>query len=165
MYGAVLTLDPGTTKSGEPIDAFERELINAFQRGFPITAQPYAEVAWRLGTSEERVLAALARLEEKGVLARIGAVIAPHRAGWSTLAAMAVPPERLEEVAAIVNGYAGVNHNYERENAMNLWFVVTGADEEAVRSVLADIERRAGIAVTDLPLVEACHIDLGFPLP
>ncbi len=99
------------------------------------------------------------------MLARIGAVVAPHRAGWSTLAAMAVPPARLDEVAELVSAYPEVNHNYERENEVNLWFVVTASDEAAARAVLADIEARSGIAVVDLPLVEAYHIDLGFPLP
>ena len=77
---------------------------------------------------------------------------------------MAVPRERLQSVAEIVSGYDEVNHNYEREHAFNLWFVVTAKDERAVADVLADVRRRTGLAVMDLPLVEAFHIDLGFPL-
>ena len=88
----------------------------------------------------------------------------PKRLGASTLAAMAVPRERLQSVAELVSGYEQVNHNYEREHVFNLWFVVTAEDERAVADVLADVHRRTGIAVMDLPLVEAYHIDLGFPL-
>jgi len=63
-----------------------------------------------------------------------------------------------------VSSYAQVNHNYEREHAFNLWFVVTSEDEQAIADVLDGIRRRTGIAVMELPLVEAFHIDLGFPL-
>jgi DNA-binding Lrp family transcriptional regulator len=147
------------------LDDLERRIVNAYQRGLPTSPRPYAVIANRLGVSEAEVLAALKRLRASGVLDRVGAVVAPHRAGWSTLAAMAVPAERFEETAQLVSGYAQVNHNYERENALNLWFVVAGADENVVRGVLADIERRTGLAVIDLPLVEAYHIDLGFALP
>ena len=77
---------------------------------------------------------------------------------------MAVPRDRLDAVANLVSEYEEVNHNYEREHAFNLWFVVTARDEQAVADVLADVRRRTGIAVMDLPLLEAFHIDLGFPL-
>jgi DNA-binding Lrp family transcriptional regulator len=81
---------------------------------------------YRLGIDEETVLAASPqRLRETGVVSRVGAVFAPRRVGASTLAALAVPPDRLEEIAARVSARPEVNHNYEREHRYNLWFVVT----------------------------------------
>jgi DNA-binding Lrp family transcriptional regulator len=77
---------------------------------------------------------------------------------------MAVPPDRIEEVAALVSGYPEVNHNYEREHRWNLWFVVSAASVTDVAIVLRDIERRSGLAVLDLPLVRSFKLDLGFPL-
>ena len=68
------------------------------------------------------------------------------------------------EVADLVSSYSEVNHNYEREHAFNLWFVVTASDERAVSEVLAEVQRRSGLAVMDLPLTEEFHIDLGFRL-
>ncbi|HRK24958.1 MAG TPA: AsnC family transcriptional regulator, partial [Beijerinckiaceae bacterium] len=84
--------------------------------------------------------------------------------GASTLAAVAARPERIEAVAAVINGFAGVNHNYERENAYNLWFVVTGRDWADVTATLAGIEQQTGLAVLNLPLEKSYHIDLGFSL-
>ncbi len=147
------------------LDPLERRLIDEFQRGFPLVPRPYAEIARRLGVEEDAVIAALDRLAAKGVLDRVGAVLAPHRAGWSTLAAMKVPEDRLDAVAALVSDYAAVNHNYAREHAVNLWFVVTGPDEAAVRAVLDDIARKSDLRVLVLPLLEAYHVDLGFALP
>ncbi|MDH4134380.1 MAG: Lrp/AsnC family transcriptional regulator, partial [Gammaproteobacteria bacterium] len=118
----------------------------------------------RLGTSENEVLARLARLKDEGAISRIGAVVRPNTIGVSTLAAMAVPAERLEEIAQIVNSYAEVNHNYEREHNLNLWFVATAADSGHLQQVLSDIQARCSIEVLPFPLVEDYHIDLGFEL-
>jgi DNA-binding Lrp family transcriptional regulator len=77
---------------------------------------------------------------------------------------MEVPASRLDAVAELVNDYAEVNHNYEREHRFNLWFVVTAANEAHLAAVLADIEAKSGIHVMSLPMLEAYHIDLGFAL-
>ena len=91
-------------------------------------------------------------------------MFAPHGAGWSTLAAMAVPAHRLEEVAALVSARPEVNHNYEREHRINLWFVVAAPTEARVGEVLRGIEAATGLPVLDLPLVESYRLDLGFAL-
>ncbi len=142
----------------------EKRLLDCYQRGFPLTARPYQEIAREQGCDEKTVIATLSRLQDLGLISRIGAVVTPHRAGWSTLAAMAVPRDRLEAVADLVSALPEVNHNYEREHRLNLWFVVTGKDVEHVRSVLQAIEARTGLAVLDLPMVEAFRLDLGFSL-
>ena len=146
------------------LSIFERRLLDEFQRDFPLTPCPYAALARRLDVDEARVIDTLSRLQAQGLISRIGAVVTPHRAGWSTLAAMSVPEDRLDDVAAIVNGYSEVNHNYEREHELNLWFVVAGPDRTGVSSILADIEDRTGLPVLDLPLEEAYRLDLGFSL-
>lgn len=142
----------------------ERRLLNDFQRDLPLTPRPFAEVAARLGTDETSVLETLAALQESGAISRVGAVIAPHRAGSSTLAAMAVPADRLEEVAALVSAYPEVNHNYEREDELNLWFVVAAPTRRRVENVLGEIEYWTDIEVLDLPLEEAFRLDTGFAL-
>jgi DNA-binding Lrp family transcriptional regulator len=142
----------------------DRRLLNDFQQDFPLSAAPYADMARALGVTEEEVLARLRELKQAGAISRVGAVVRPNTVGVSTLAAMAVPPDELETVAAIVNGYTEVNHNYEREHRLNLWFVAAAADEAALDATLEKIARLTGISVLKLPLVEEYHIDLGFPL-
>jgi len=148
----------------EHYDALDRRLLDEFQRGFPLTERPFADVAERLQTDESEIIERLRRLKAEGAVSRVGAVLAPHAIGWSTLAALAVPVERLDEIAEIVNGYPEVNHNYEREHRFNLWFVVTAEDEDAVAAVLDDIAGRTGLRPLDLPLLEPFHLDLGFAL-
>jgi len=149
---------------GETPRTLERRIVDLYQKGFPLEPRPYAAIAKLLGSTEEEVIAALGRLKENGVLSRIGAVVRPNTAGASTLAALAVPEGRLEKVAEIVNLYPEVNHNYEREHRFNLWFVVTAPDRRRIDQVLREINAWTGLEVLDLPLEEAFHIDLGFPV-
>jgi len=144
------------------MEDLDKRLLNDFQRDLPLTPRPFATLAQRLRCRESEVLLALRRLQGQGSISRVGAIIAPHRAGVSTLAALAVPPERLDEIAELVNSYAEVNHNYEREHDYNLWFVLTAPDQARLDAVLADIEQRTGLSVLNLPLEREYHIDLGF---
>jgi len=140
-------------------------LLNEFQRGFPLVAEPFLHIAKKCGCTEAEVMSAFARLREHGVISRIGPVFAPKKVGCSTLAAMAIPPDRLEEVAVWISGLPEVNHNYEREHELNLWFVATARDEEHLLNALTSIKDHTGIEVHDLRLMEEYRIDLGFEIP
>ena len=139
-------------------------LLNEFQRGFPLEPRPYARLADALGIEEHDVLASLADLKAEGKLARVGAIVRPNSIGASTLAAMRVRANRLEEVAEVVSRRPEVNHCYQREHEINLWFVVIAADRQEVLRVLDEIAEDTGEAVLDLPIIEPYHIDLGFDL-
>lgn len=147
-----------------PLGDLEFRLLNDWQRGFPLGGRPYAELAARLDVGEGEVIQTLAGLVESGHISRIGAVFRPHVLGCSTLAAVACPEERVGAVAALIDGYPEVNHNYLREHRYNLWFVATAPDRARLDAVLADIHVRAGLRPLDLPMVVDYHIDLGFKL-
>ena len=155
---------PATGRNSTRLDDVDRRLLNEFQSRFPLTATPYADIARTLGVSEQNVIERLQRLQASGTVSRVGPVFRPNRIGASTLAAMAVPAARLEEVAALVSAYAAVNHNYEREHDYNLWFVAAAPDATQLAAILQDIARRTGLAVMSLPMLEDYHIDLGFDL-
>jgi DNA-binding Lrp family transcriptional regulator len=140
------------------------ELANAWQRGFPLVPRPFAEIAERSRLTENEVLRKFLDLKTQGVIDRIGPVLRPNAVGASTLAALAVAPQRLADVAAFVSDQPGVNHNYEREHRYNLWFVVHGASEADVEAGIARIEQASGLQALRLPLLEEFHIDLGFDL-
>lgn len=147
-----------------PTDGLAQRLLDAYQRDFPLEPRPFARIAADVGVAEADVITTLAKLTEAGSISRIGAVVRPNSIGASTLAALSVAADDVERVAALVCSHAEVNHCYEREHAINLWFVVVAADRNAVTRVLRAIEAETGLACLDLPIVEAYHIDLGFPL-
>ena len=142
----------------------ERRLLDDYQRDFPLEPRPFARIAQALGVSEQQVLDALGHLQENAVVSRVGPVFRPNRVGVSTLAALAVPRESLADVAAIVNAFGEVNHNYEREHDYNLWFVVTARDAAHLERVLEAIATATGLRPLNLPLLEDYFIDLGFRL-
>ena len=150
--------------AGPGLDALDLRLLDDFQRAFPLCERPFAAIAERLGCEAGEVTARLEALERRSVVSRVGPVFAPGRIGASTLAAMAAPPERIESVAGCVNRFPAVNHNYEREHELNLWFVVAAPSARERDETLAAIGLRTGLEVLDLRLERAYHIDLGFPL-
>lgn len=142
----------------------QQHLLNEYQRDFPLTPRPFADIASQLQTSETEIIVALEAFQSAEMISRVGPIFAPRKLGASTLAAMAVPADRLEAVAEMVNTYAEVNHNYEREHRFNLWFVATAPDQAHLDAVLAQIETSTECKVVSLPLLADYHIDLGFPL-
>jgi DNA-binding Lrp family transcriptional regulator len=139
-------------------------ILNDFQRGFPLDSSPYATIARQIGVDEETVLHTINKLKENGYISRVGAVFRANTIGISTLAAMQVPEDEIEKVAAIVNHYDEVNHNYRRDHQFNLWFVATACNEDRLNDVLDEIEESTGIPVMYLPMIEDYHIDLGFDI-
>ncbi len=145
-------------------EASRMRLLNDYQRDFPVVSQPFAQLAQALDVDEAAVLKMLSDGLQQGVLSRVGAVFAPRRIGASALAALSAPTHRIEEVAACINAHAEVNHNYQREHAFNLWFVITAASGRRLGEVVEAIERDSGCKVIVMPLEQAFHIDLGFDL-
>lgn len=146
------------------LDSLSRQLMDRYQRGFPVGPRPFLQLAQELGVKEQEIIDCLRSLRSQRVITRVGPVFDHHRAGASTLAALAVPAERLLEIADYVNGFEGVNHNYEREHEFNLWFVVTACDQDTLSQILQAIEQDTGMPMLVLPMEQAYHIDLGFQL-
>jgi len=146
------------------MNTIEYRLLNEFQRDLPLCTAPYEKMGRTLGIDQASVIAALKRLRQDGKVSRVGAVFRPNTVSASTLAAMLVPEQRLDEVAALVSACPSVSHNYSRIYRWNLWFVASARDEKRLARVLDSIEADSGCPMMRLPLVETYHIDLGFDL-
>ena len=145
-------------------DPIDRLLLDNWQRGFPMTSEPFAVLADALSIPQEDVLHRLKRMQRSGRITRVGATLAPNTISASTLAAVAAPSDQVEDVAAIIGSEKGVNHSYEREDHWNLWFVVTGPDRAYVDAAISRIEKKTGLRVMDLRLMRPFNVDLGFRL-
>lgn len=147
--------------TGRPLDATDRKILNGLQGGFPICDRPYAAAAVELGLTEAELIARLERLLADRVLSRFGPMFNAEALGGAvTLAAMAVPAARFDDVAALVNDYPEVAHNYRRDHALNMWFVVATADPARIGAVLWEIAQRTGLQVIDLPKEEEFFLEL-----
>ena len=146
------------------LDPTDRRLLDRWQNDFPLVPRPFQVIAQELSLSEADVLGRLQKLSDAGAISRVGATCRPNTAGASTLAAVAVPEERIEEVAAVIGSEPGVNHSYLREHRWNIWFVATGPDRTSVDAILNRVRKLSGLQVLDLPLVRPFNINLGFAL-
>ena len=146
------------------MDAVDRQMIDMLHGGFPVKEQPYLAVGRALGLSEQEVLDRLSGLLEKRTLTRFGPLYDAAKLGGAfTLAAIAVPEDRFDEVAEIVNAFPEVAHNYAREHALNMWFVVGVDRAERIAEVLGEIEERTGLEVLNMPKEEEYFLELRLP--
>ncbi len=148
------------------MDRVDRELVNRLQDGIEIEQRPFAPIARALDISEDEVVGRLERLVEDGYLSRFGPLYNADRMGGAvTLAALAVPPERMDEVAGLVNAHVEVSHNYARDHdVLNMWFVVSAEAPDRVDEVLEAIEKETGLAVYDMPKEREYYIGLRLAL-
>src|SRR4051812_16721321 len=105
----------------------EAKLLETIQDSIPLCARPFAQIGDQVGLEEGEVLQQLRTLKQppRRVIRQISAIFDSGSLGYkSTLVAAKVDPTRLEEAAAIISQHPGVSHNYERENAYNLWYTL-----------------------------------------
>lgn len=145
------------------MDSIDRNIINHLHGGFPIAERPYLLVAQTLGIEEQELMTRLVRLLDEKVLTRFGPMYQIERMGGAfTLAAMRIPPEDFERVAAIVNAMPEVAHNYERTHRFNMWFVLATASPQGIDDAIASIEQNTGYRVYNMPKEREYFVEARF---
>lgn len=143
------------------MDVRDQELINALHGGVPIEERPYAKIGQQLGMTEDEVIERLQRLLNDRTLTRFGPLYDVAKLGGAfTLAALSAPAERFDEIAEIVNSFPEVAHNYAREHALNMWFVVGAEKPGRIVEVLSQIKDRTGLEVLNMPKEEEYFLEL-----
>ena len=143
------------------MDEIDRRIINALQVGFPVCNAPYQQVAGQLGLTEQALLERLQALLDNGTLSRFGPLYhAELMGGALTLAAVKAPPERFDEVTDIINTFPEVAHNYARNHALNMWFVIATETPEQIRQTLTAIEQQTGLTVYNMPKINEYFVGL-----
>jgi DNA-binding Lrp family transcriptional regulator len=145
------------------MDDIDRRIINGLQGGFPIVERPFAVFSEQFGLDEDDLITRIERLCAEGWLSRFGPMYDADRLGGGTcLAAMAVPEDRFETVAAQVNAHPEVAHNYARAHALNMWFVVAAEASDRIDLVLGEIATETGLAVYAMPKLEEYFVGARF---
>ncbi|TLX56094.1 Lrp/AsnC family transcriptional regulator [Stutzerimonas nosocomialis] len=145
------------------MDELSRLLINRLQTGLPLERHPWQALAEELGTDSRTLRERVQVLLDDGILTRFGPMFDIERLGGAfTLAALAVPEARFDAVAEQLAAMPEVAHNYRREHAWNMWFVLGCATPEGVAQAIARIEAQTGLPVLNLPKEETYHVGLHF---
>ncbi|MEE8500763.1 MAG: Lrp/AsnC family transcriptional regulator, partial [Kiloniellales bacterium] len=98
-------------------------------------------------------------------LSRFGPLYNAERLGGAvTLAAMAVPEAEFDRVAEAVNAHPEVAHNYARDHALNMWFVISTDRPQHIDETIEAIEEETGLTVYEMPKLEEFTIGLRFEL-
>lgn len=135
----------------------DKLLLNRLQKDFPVHKAPYSVIGEELGMTEQEVLERVIKLKQQGYIRRIGPFFSSHKLGYtSTLVALSVPEEAIDETAAVINRYAGVTHNYVRSGKYNMWFTFIATSEAQLQQSLADIRVQTGM--TDMLILPATHM-------
>ena len=143
------------------MDETDRRIVNALQGGFPVCDEPFAVVAETLGIGADELIGRLRALLDCGVLSRFGPQFQVERMGGRfVLAALSVPEADFDRVAAIVNAFDEVAHNYRREHRLNMWFVLATESPERIAEVAARIEAATGLPVFLFPKEREYFVEL-----
>jgi DNA-binding Lrp family transcriptional regulator len=130
----------------------ERRLLLHVQEGLPLVAKPYAALAERIGTSEERIMEMVRSLLERGAIKRLAAVPNHYAVGIRAngMAVWDVPDERVTEIGTKLGRMPEVTHCYRRPRHppdwnYNLFAMVHGYSRRDVRAAVRRIAGELGV--------------------
>lgn len=134
------------------IDGTDRRLLAAIQPGLPLVARPYADIAARIGVTESEVIMRLSRLQEIGVIRRLGVIVRHHEVGYGANAMVVwdVPDTQVRELGHCLAGFDFITLCYRRPRRLpawryNLYCMIHGRDREEVLAHLEWMVNRCGL--------------------
>ena len=149
-----MTTDPREFGAGRvrpmALDESDKRLISLLSLDLGRSAAPFAELADRLGWTEEAVLERTRALQAKGIIRRLGAVLVHQRTGFAANAMVVwrVEPERLDEVGRALGGLKNVSHCYWRPEVpgwpYNLYAMVHAKDPWELAAAVESMAALAG---------------------
>ncbi len=127
------------------------KIIQQLQADIPLVARPYADIAQRVGCSEEEVISLLADYRQRGVIRRMGAVLNHYNLGFNAngMGIWRVKSEDVDRVGAIMAAFPEVTHCYERPTApdwiYNMYTMIHGHTQAECEEVACRISQATGI--------------------
>jgi len=158
-------MDKSSTTLVADLSQLDKELINLLQHGLPVCERPFLQIAEELNSSEDEIIEHLNQLLESKVLSRFGPMFdAACLGGAFTLAALSVPEGDFEKVTEQVNSFEQIAHNYRRDHAFNMWFVIATESQEEIDQVIEKIEEKTKLSVLNTPKLEEFYVGLYLPV-
>ena len=90
------------------------------------------------------------------------AVLAERLGGAFSLAALQAPEADFERITALVNGFPEVAHNYRRDHALNMWFVLATETPAQMQETVERIAAATGLPVFNFPKEKEYFIEARF---
>src|SRR3989339_1011603 len=146
------------------IDNTNKTLLNNIQMDFRIDPRPFHIIAQKLGLTEAEVIRRIRQMKKDLLIRRIGGNFSPDKLGYySTLCTARVPEEKIDLFTQIVNSYAGVTHNYQRDHDFNIWFTFIAPSVEIIQKSLKEISEATQVEpILNLPATKVFKISANF---
>ncbi|UTI64582.1 Lrp/AsnC family transcriptional regulator [Paraconexibacter antarcticus] len=132
-------------------DQTDIDVITATQGDLPVVSEPYAEAAAKLGWTQDALLGHLAKMQERGILRRVAAILYHRRAGFSAngMGVWNVPEDRIDEIGPRMAAVRGISHCYQRPTyedwRYSVFTMAHGRSKEECDAVLDSIAESTGI--------------------
>jgi DNA-binding Lrp family transcriptional regulator len=148
------------------IDNVDKNLLDIIQAEFPLSREPFTALGLHLSVNCNEVIQRIERLKSGGIIRLIGPVFNPRRLGYrTTLVAVKVPVERLDEAEQIVSTHPMVSHCYQRDHDFNLWFTLAMPVAEDIESEVHKLGSRIKAEeILNLPAIRTFKIGAYFNL-
>ena len=155
-----------TQTSPSEIELTDKQLLNIIQRAFPLVKRPYEHIGEELSISESDVIRRIGKLKDKNIVRQISAIFDTRRLGYkTTLVAMRIPSDTIDDGAQIINEHPGVSHNYERNGYFNVWFTVAVPPDGDLEETVAGMAERTGAESYRLmPTIKFFKIGVNFDM-
>jgi len=133
------------------LETLDREIINALSGDISGSKQPYREIADHLNISEENLLSRIRSYQERGLLRRMGAMIAHRVAGVDAngMIVWDVPEGQVEEIGLKLASAREITHCYARRRTAewpyNLYSMVHARTRKACERVAERLSKEVGI--------------------
>ncbi len=128
------------------MDAIDREIISASQTGLPLTPEPYQTLAEQIGISTDELMQRLTRMQELGIIRRIGAIPNHYKLGYkhNGMTVWDIDDSYIDELGKKVGALEFVSHCYHRPRHLpdwsyNLFAMVHGKTVEAAELQIQQI--------------------------
>ena len=107
------------------MDKVDSRILEALQSEFPLSERPYEIIAQKSGIPCPELWDRVERLIGKGVIRRLGASLDSRKLGFcSTLAAISVQRQFLDQATEVISRFPEVTHSYLRKDRFNIWFTI-----------------------------------------
>ncbi|TEB10701.1 AsnC family transcriptional regulator [Pelotomaculum propionicicum] len=148
------------------LDSLDRKLLKIIQADFPLVPEPYRAIGEALEITEDEVIARIKNMVDSGLIRRLGGIFDSRRLGYrGALCAVKTDSDSISQVAAVVNSFSGVTHNYLREHDYNMWFTILAESEEKLEEIISEINKHPLIQeIIVLPAEKIFKIKVNFDL-
>jgi len=98
------------------LHGIEKKIVNLIQNDIPLAKRPFKSIGEHAELSEEKVLAILDRLMERGIVRKFGAILRHQKAGFTrnAMVVWAAPQEKIDAAGRALASFREVTHCYER---------------------------------------------------